>query len=130
MELCAGIALPSWAGAVVASRDGVTLGRVADLLFDVHTHVPGWLVVRHSDGCALVPGRRLRHHAAGVEVPFTAEVVFGAPLAVGPPGELGPMEGAQLAKHFEVRCGGGPWRGLVEPVASRPVPAPRLRVRS
>lgn len=130
MEACAGVALPSWVGARVASRDGVPVGRVSDLLFDVHSHAPGWLAVERGDGCVLVPARRLHHHAAGVEVRFSAELVFTAPVAAGPPGELGPLEGAELAKHFGVRCGGGPWRGLVEVVPSRPVPAPRLRRRA
>lgn len=115
-------ALPAWLGCRLYDADGARLGLVADVLFDERTSAPGWLSVvldRAADRFALVPARGTRHRAGGVQVRTARALVCSAPSTPLPPDALGPGHAAALARHYGVRCGGGPWRGVAETAVAR-----------
>lgn len=113
--------LPGWIGCRAYAADLVRVGQVRDVLFDVRSGAPAWLALEllHEQApWALVPAVGLRHRVAGLQLAVTREQLARAPRAVLPPGELTRAHAAKLAAHYGVRCGGGPWRGVVEPATA------------
>ena len=118
----ADLALPSWLGTRAYDRHGARLGHVADVLFDEPTARPAWLLLvllRASERFVLVPARGVVHRAGALEVATDRALVRGAPTRAVPPGELGAEHAAALARHYGVRIGSGPWRGIVGPELAR-----------
>jgi hypothetical protein len=110
--------LPSLLGARAYDEAGARLGHVADVLFDSRTQRPAWLLLvllRATDRFVLAPAQGARHHPGGIDLPVARALVRTAPLAAGPPNELGPEHAKQLAEHYGVPLASGPWAGLVEP---------------
>lgn len=110
--------LPGWAGCRAFDVDGVRVGHVGDVLFDVHTRAPAWvsIILLHADEpWTLAPARGLRHHVGGVQLACTRHAVRSAPVAITPPGELARGHALALAAHYGVRCGAGPWSGAITP---------------
>jgi hypothetical protein len=110
--------LPSFLGARAYDEAGARLGHVADVLFDSRTQRPAWLLLvllRAADRFVLAPAQGVRHHAGGLDLPIARALVRTAPLAAGPPNELGPEHARRLAVHYGVPVTTGPWAGLVEP---------------
>ncbi len=110
--------MPSLLGARAYDAQGARLGHVADVLFEVHTRRPAWLLLvllRAQDRFVLVPARGVRHRPGGVHLPLNRGLVRTAPTASGPPNELGPAHAHALARHFGVTGAHGPWAGIVEP---------------
>ena len=125
--------VPSWIGSRVFDVAGVDMGRVADVLFDAHGSAPGWLLLclpRLEDSYVFAPARGLRHRVDGVQLACGRELALSAPHADAPPDSLAKRHAMALALHYGVRCGAGPWHGVLEPTligaggrvpASRPV---------
>jgi hypothetical protein len=110
--------LPALLGARAYDEIGARLGHVADVLFDERTERPAWLLLvllRAQDRFVLVPAAGVRHHAQGIELPVPRALVRTAPIASGPPNELGPEHARALAAHYGVAATPGPWLGVVEP---------------
>lgn len=110
--------LPSLLGARTYDESGARLGHVADVLFDVRSQRPAWLLLvllRERDRFVLAPARGVRHHPGGLELPVSRAQVRAAPLSAGPPNELGPEHARQLAAHYGIPVPAGPWTGLVQP---------------
>jgi hypothetical protein len=110
--------LPALLGARAYDEIGARLGHVADVLFDERTERPAWLLLvllRAQDRFVLVPARGVRHHAQGIELPVPRALVRTAPIAPGPPNELGPEHARVLGAHYGVAVSPGPWLGVVEP---------------
>lgn len=119
--------VPAWLGSHAFDRDGAPVGRVADLFFDALTRAPGWvLLTLQPDRFVLAPARGLRHRAVGVQLACTLEHVRTAPTSAAPPDGIAQRHALTLARHYGVRCGIGPWHGLMEPAltGSVRVPAP------
>lgn len=114
--------LPGWLGSRAYDRHGARVGHVADVLFDVTSHRPTWLLLvllRASDRLVLAPARGVVHRPGAVELGVERELVRSAPVRATPPGELGPEHAAALCRHYGVRPGAGPWRGIVDPRLGR-----------
>ncbi len=110
--------LPPLLGARAYDEAGARLGHVADVLFDARTQRPEWLLLvllRVTDRFVLAPARGVRHHPSGLDLPLPRALVRDAPIAPGPPNELGPAHARRLAAHYGVPASCGPWAGLVEP---------------
>jgi hypothetical protein len=111
--------LPSFIGARAYDRDGARLGHVADVLFDVSTRRPDWLLLvllRATDRFVHVPAHGARHRAGGVLLCCERALVRTAPTTAAPPFELQRAHALQLARHYGVRGAiAGPWEGLAEP---------------
>lgn len=114
----AGALVPGWIGSRAFDVEGARIGHVADVLFDAHTHSAGWVllalpqVVEHW---VLAPARGLLHRADGVQLACARELVRTAPVSAAPPDALTRSDALVLAAHYGVRCGAGPWLGVVEP---------------
>lgn len=117
-----GHALPTWLGTRAYDAEGARVGHVADVLFDESTQRPAWLLLvllRARERFVLVPARGVVHHAGAIALPVLRELVRDAPVRAVPPGELGAEHAHALARHYGVRVGTGPWRGIVEPDVAR-----------
>lgn len=70
-------------GRTVVDRDGVTVGKITDVITDPVTLEPEWLTVKTSriGRERLVPAAAAQHDGDGVAVPFDKEQVRGAPAA-------------------------------------------------
>ncbi len=111
--------VPGWIGSRAYDADGARIGSVADVLFEEHGSAPGWLLLclpRTEDRYVLAPARGLRHRIDGVQLACDRELVRSAPCADAPPDSLMKRHAAALAAHYRVRCGPGPWHGVVEPM--------------
>lgn len=114
--------LPGWTRCRAFDVDGIGVGHVGDVLFDVHTRAPAWVAITllHADEpWTLAPAQGLRHHVDGVHLAFTRDAVRSAPVAITPPGELARGHALALAAHYGVRCGAGPWSGAITPEPTR-----------
>lgn len=110
--------VPGWIGARAYDADGARIGHVADVLFAAQSRGPGWLVLalpRVDERYVLAPADGLRHRLDGVRLTCTRELVRTAPPSAAPPDALTARHAAVLAAHYGVRCGPGPWQGVVEP---------------
>lgn len=110
--------LPSLLGARVYDEIGARLGHVADVLYDDRTQRPAWLLLvllRARDRFVLVPADGVRHHPGGLDLPVPRALVRSAPANPGPPNELAADHARELAAHYGVHTGCGPWTGIVEP---------------
>lgn len=110
--------VPAWIGARAYAADGARIGHVADVLFDARTRAPGWLLLclpRAVERYVLAPAGGLRHRIDGVELSCDRERVRSAPPSEAPPDSLAMRTAATLAAHYGIRCGAGPWHGVVEP---------------
>lgn len=110
--------VPGWIGARAYAADGARIGHVADVLFEERGSAPGWLLLclpRTEDRYVLAPARGLRHRIDGVTLACDRDRVRSAPTTQAPPDSLAARTATGLAEHYGVRCGAGPWHGVVEP---------------
>jgi hypothetical protein len=123
--------LPSWLGTRAYDLDGARLGHVAVVLFDERTGRPEWVLLvllRADDRFVLVPAAGVRQDPRGVLLPLHRRIVRTAPTSAAPPDGLSPALAAQLARHYRVACGPGPWSGVAEPALGRVEERVRMRV--
>lgn len=110
--------VPGWIGSRAFDAEGARVGHVADVLFDQNTHCAGWVLLalpQAPQHWVLAPARGLRHTAEGVHLACTRDAVRAAPVSAAPPDGLGRGDALALGAHYGVRCGPGPWVGVVEP---------------
>lgn len=110
--------VPGWVGSRAYDAEGARIGYVADVLFDALTAAPGWVLLalpRVEDRFVLAPAAGLRHGAQGVHLACDRALVRTAPTSAAPPDGLGRTHARALAAHYGIRCGNGPWNGVVEP---------------
>ncbi len=110
--------VPGWIGARAYDAEGARIGHVADVLFAAQSRRPGWLVLalpRVDDRYVLAPADGVGHRFDGVQLTCSRELVRTAPPSDSPPDALMDRHAAVLAVHYGVRCGQGPWQGVVEP---------------
>lgn len=123
--------LPSWLGTRAYDLDGARLGHVADVLFDERTGRPDWVLLvllRAEDRFVLVPAAGVRQDPRGIVLRVHRRVVRTAPTSAAPPDALAPAHAEQLARHYRVACGAGPWSGIAEPALGRVEERVRMRV--
>lgn len=109
--------VPGWIGARAYDADGARIGHVADVLFSAQSRAPGWLVLalpRVGERYVLSPAAGLGHRFDGVQVTCSRALVRTAPPSAAPPDALTVRHAAVLAAHYGMRCGPGPWQGVVE----------------
>lgn len=110
--------VPAWIGARAYDVDGARIGHISDVLFHEHGNAPGWLLLclpRTEESYVYAPAQGLRHRVDGVQLACERELVRSAPHADAPPDSLAKRHATALAVHYGVRCGAGPWHGVVEP---------------
>ncbi|MBA2346685.1 MAG: PRC-barrel domain-containing protein [Solirubrobacterales bacterium] len=110
--------VPGWIGARAYDAEGARIGHIADVLFTDRDRMPGWLVLalpRTERRYVLAPAGGLGHRFDGVRLACPRELVRTAPPSASPPDALTARHAAVLAAHYGVRCGPGPWQGVVEP---------------
>jgi hypothetical protein len=123
--------LPSWIGTRAYDADGARLGVVADVLFEQTSGRPEWLLLellRADDRYVLVPLTGARQHARGVVLPVHRRVVRTAPTSAAPPDGLVHAQVRELARHYGVQFGPGPWTGVTEPVLRAGLAGSRVRM--
>ena len=110
--------VPAWVGSRAYASDGARVGLVADVLLDGQTRAPEWVLLvlpRAHERYVLAPASGLRACADGVQLAVSRADVRSAPLSAAPPDGLAREHARTLAAHYGVRCGAGPWRGVVTP---------------
>ena len=118
--------LPGWIGCRARGADDVPVGVVADVLFDARSRAPSWLLLDLDDGRHVVaPACGLCHRHDGVQLACSGDLARSAPVSAVPPDGLGREHALALAAHYGVRCGAGPWSGILQPTVAR-APAPSL----
>jgi hypothetical protein len=115
--------VPALRGGHVADRDGVALGTVRDLLVDMTTNRPAWLVIALDDGALTVaPAAGARPTAAGTRLACSGEDVRTCPVALAAC-ELGREHVVRVCRHYGVRPPAGTWSDGVRPVGATGRPA-------
>jgi hypothetical protein len=88
--------VPALRDAPLRDRDGLLLGRAADVLFDAVTNRPAWVIVVLSDGrTTLAPASRARNTVDGQCLAVAADAVRACPAGAG--------DVALAAQHYGVR---------------------------
>jgi hypothetical protein len=97
--------IPSWFGAPLSDRDGVSVGAVCDVYFDQASSRPAWLLVDllRPGGYALVPVAGAVSWRGLVIVPFERDHVRASP-AIAPSATLCTDALLRLARHYGVRA--------------------------
>jgi sporulation protein YlmC with PRC-barrel domain len=87
--------------APVRAADGIDLGTLREVLLDVQTQEPEWLVVETGAGervALVVPAVGAQTAEGGVTVPYERELITDAPLVTGP--RVSPEEEEHLYDHY------------------------------
>lgn len=110
--------VPALIGSRAYDADGARIGHVADVLLDVRTGVPAWILLelpRITQRFVLVPADGLYREDDGVHLACRRADVHAARATAAPTDGLTPSQALASAAHFGVACGAGPWHGVVEP---------------
>ena len=112
----AAVLVPAWVGSRAYGAEGARIRYAADVFFDASG--PGWLLLAlpwTEQRFVLAPASGLEHRLEGVRLACSREAVRTARPSVAPPDGLGRTHAQELARHYGVRVGAGPWSGVVEP---------------
>ena len=96
--------IPSWIGARVGDRVGMSVGTVCDVYYDEATSRPAWLLVALADGhLALVPTDGALSWHETVIVAQDRDVIREASAIAAAPPVLRGEPVLRLARHYGVR---------------------------